>query len=368
MDFTPSLNAKGFFRFTGPPENWLTAIKYMTWGLEEKHRDRWKEIQPGDVFFIHSTGPQTSLFKNAQSGIIGIGVVGSNFSVKNNNLWIREIRENKNIWPLLIPFSEIYLFSELPNRDLWEAPNLENGTSIKNLIDLLLKNHIPLAQIRGFPQMGSFSSVSKEVAQRILYDKRSLFIYRNGEDTDNIITSKPTKLEKVKSASETLRYADTLNIFENIKKRVVKEASTQYIRDNELLARAETVHSTILENLIEIFRSKGYDTLSNRFVDLFAHNKERSFLFEVKSTESKNFRSQARKGLVQLFEYDYFEIRRFVKENNLNFKDKYKILVPSRTPKDNLYVGFINNLKTGVAVVENKSLKPVGRNFGFANL
>ena len=48
MDFTPSLNAKNFFRFTGPPENWLTAIKFMTWGLEEKYLSRWKEIQTGD--------------------------------------------------------------------------------------------------------------------------------------------------------------------------------------------------------------------------------------------------------------------------------------------------------------------------------
>lgn len=366
MDFTPSLNAKGFFRFTGPPENWLTAIKYMTWGLEEKLRSRWQEIQSGDIFFIHSTGPQTSLFKNAQSGIIGIGVVGSNFSIKNNYLWIREMREHKNIWPLLVPFSEIYLFSELPDRNTWEAPNLENGIYIKPLIDLLLKNYIPLAQIKGFPQMGSFSLVSREVAQQILYDKRPLFVYAGSEGVDNIITSKPTKLEKVKSASETLRYAGSLRIFENIKKRLVKEAPVQYMRDNELLARAEEVHSTILENLIAIFRGKGYETLSNKYVDLFAHNEERSFLFEVKSTERENFRRQARKGLIQLFEYDYFEIRKFIKENNLNFKDGYRILVPSRIPEDSKYVGFINSLKMGVAIVDDKSLKPVGKDFGFS--
>jgi len=367
MDFTPSLNAKGFFRFTGPPENWLTAIKYMTWGLEEKLKSRWQEIQPGDIFFIHSTGPQTSLFKNAQSGIIGIGVVGSNFSVKNNNLWIREIRENKNIWPLLIPFSEIYLFSELPNRNQWEAPNLENGTSIKNLINLLLKNYIPLAQIRGFPQMGSFSSVSKKVAEQILYDRRPLYVYRS-DAVSNILTSKPTKLEPVKSAAETLRYADTLKVFDRIKTRIVKEAPRQYIRDNELLARAEIVHSTILQNLIDIFRSKGYETRSNRFVDLFTYNENRSFLFEVKSTESKNFRSQARKGLIQLFEYDYFEIRKFTADHKFNFKDKYKILVPSKVPVDTRYVGFINDLKTGVAIVDEKSLKAVGSDLGFTKL
>ncbi len=367
MDFTPSLNAKGFFRFTGPPENWLTAIKFMTWGLEEKHRNRWAEIQPGDVFFIHSTGPSTSLFNNAKSGIIGIGVVGSNFSEKNNYLWIKEFKEKRNIWPLLVPFSEIYLFSELPPRESWDAPSEVNISKTRKLIEVLLKNYISLLNIKGFPQMGSFSSVSKEVSQKILYDRKPLYAYTN-DVIDNIIMPKPTKLERVKSAAETLRYADTLKIFKNIQVRLVKESPGQYIKDNELLARAEVVHSTILQNLIEIFRSKGYDTRSNKFVDLFAYNKEQSFLLEVKSTENKNFRSQARKGIVQLFENDYFDITKFVNENNLSFDQKYKILVPSQIPGDKKYVEFINYLKTGVAVIENKTIKPVGNDFGFSKI
>ncbi len=120
--------------------------------------------------------------------------------------------------------------------------------------------------------------------------------------------------------------------------------------------------------MIEIFRSKGYDTRSNKFVDLFAYNKEQSFLLEVKSTENKNFRSQARKGIVQLFENDYFDITKFVNENNLSFDQKYKILVPSQIPGDKKYVEFINYLKTGVAVIENKTIKPVGNDFGFSKI
>lgn len=367
IDFTPSLTAKGFFRFTGPPENWLTAIKFMTWGLEEKLRPRWEEIQPGDIFFIHSTGSQTSLFKNAKSGIIGLGVVGSNFSIKDNHLWIKEFRENRNIWPLLVPFSEIYLFSELPSRESWEAPSSANIQQITSLISQLLKNYIPLANIQGFPQMGSFSSVSKAVSEQILYDKKPLYIHAS-EIATSVRKAKPTRLEEIKSASETLRYAETLKIFDNIRKRMVRETPSQYTRDNELLARAEAVHSTILEELIEIFRSRGYETRSNKHVDLFAYNDKRSFLLEVKSTENKNFRSQARKGIIQLFEYDYFEIRKFVSENEFNFQDKYKILIPSQIPKDNNYVGFINDLKTGVAVVKDKFIKPVGVDFGFSKV
>ena len=120
MNFDKSLLKRNFFRFTGPPENWLTAIKFMTWGLEKKYESRWSEIQPGDVFFMHSTSTG-SKFKNAKSSIIGLGVIGSNFTIKDSYLWIKEYGEKTNIWPLLVPFSEIYLLSDLPNSDAQKA-------------------------------------------------------------------------------------------------------------------------------------------------------------------------------------------------------------------------------------------------------
>ncbi len=96
IDFGPALNKRQFFRFTGPPEHWLAAFKHMTWGLELDKKARWEKIQTGDIFFIHSTGSNSSVFPNAASGIIGIGVVGFNFSVKDNFLWHYEIKNNIN--------------------------------------------------------------------------------------------------------------------------------------------------------------------------------------------------------------------------------------------------------------------------------
>ncbi len=368
MDFTPSLYAKGFYRFTGPPENWLTAIKYMTWGLEAKYKDRWQEIQPGDIFAIHSTGK--SLYGNARSGIIGLGVVGDDFSIKDNFLWIHELKDKVNRWPLLVPFSEIYLFSEIPSPDTWQAPNENNISDTKHLIDLLLKNAIPLSRIKGFPQMGSFSSVSKDVAKQILSDNLPLYVYSNNHMPwkSSIINPKPTKLLRINDASETMRYADSLKVFNTIQARMINKTLSQYTKDNSLLAKAENIHSTILQELIQLFKSKGYDTRSNRFVDLYAYNDSRSFLFEVKSTENKNFRSQARKGVLQLFEYDYFDIAKFVQENNLQFDEKYKILAVSQEPKDKKYIEFINSLNVGVTVVEKEKLKPIGEDSGISKI
>lgn len=366
MDFSSALNTRQFFRFTGPPEHWLTAIKYMTWGLEQSHHSRWQKIQTGDIFFIHSTGQQASEFPNAASGIIGIGIVGFYPSIKDNPLWHFEIKHSVNKWPLLVPITEIYLFSEMPNPETWESPTPANDSRTVQLIDALVKDRVPISEIRGFPQMGSFSSVSEDVARQILFKKRPLYLYSGHSTRGSAFEEKPSDLIEVKNAAETLRHAASLRFVDEINNRIITRPYSLVKRDNEILAKAETVHYTIVQNLIDIFREKGYNTLSNEFVDLFAHDDKRSFLFEVKSTENKNFRVQARKGIVQLYEYDYFEINKFKKEKDINFKDEFRILVPSRIPKDEKYIKFINTLNLGVATVENKSLNVVGNDFGFS--
>lgn len=369
MDFNSALSAKKFYRFTGPPEHWLTALKYWTWGLEEKRRKDWEKIQTGDVFFIHSTANSSSAFSNASSGIIGIGVVGFDFSVKSNPLWHYEFKHNVNKWPLLVPLTEIYLFSELPDPVHWESPEPKNDIATQKLIDQLLKNKIPISSIKGFPQMGSFSSVRPEVAQQILFQKRPLYLY-SGHSYRGIIKNeeKPSDMVEVRNATETLRSAATLRFIDDIKKRLIIKPYSHVTRDNNILARAELSHYTILEELITIFRERGYATLSNKHVDLFAHNEKQSFLFEVKSTENRNFRTQMRKGIVQLLEYDFFEVNKFKTEKKVSFENQYNLIVPSLEPQDNSYIRFINSLDLGVAVVENKSIKPVGKDFGFSRI
>ena len=369
MDLNSVLKAKGFFRFTGPPEHWLTAVKFMTWGLEEKYLERWKEIESGDIFFIHSTGANSSAFPNAASGIIGLGIIGPDFSIKNSPLWYYEHEHKVNKWPLLVPLSEIYLFSELPSPDGWESPVPSNRTNTEKLINALLKNAIPLSRIYGFPQMGSFSKVSPGVTKQILFDKKPLFLY-SGESyqPDQVTVPRESRLREVKSSEETLRYADTLKVFASVKARIIKEPTSKYERDNDLLERAEVVHQTILQQLIALFRLKGYETLSSPHVHLFAHNDRKAFLFDAKSTENKNFRSQARKGLAQLLEYDYFEIGKFSQENKIYFQEKYRLIALSKEPKDEAYIKFLNSLTIGVTLPNENSLRPIGKDFGFSRI
>lgn len=360
MNFDKSLLSRNFFRFTGPPENWLTAIKFMTWGLEEKYRERWANIQPGDIFFMHST-LSGSKFKNTKSSIIGLGVVGSNFTVKDSYLWVEEFDKKENIWPLLVPFSEIYLFSDLPDSANWNSPSSENQDETQGLINSLLSNGVPLSSVNGFPQMGSFSSVSQNVVEQIFNNNSNLYLLESNQDIAK--ETRTTPFIEIKDASESLRYAETLQSFDTVTRRVVNKNKSTYTKDNELLARAEDSHANTLEELIKFFRSKNYETYQNRHVDLFAANGEQSFLVEVKSTENNNFKSQARKGIVQLFEYEYFEVDKFISDKNIT-KNNHKILVPSQRPVDNDYISFINYLDTDVGIIQNHLLEAVGKSIG----
>jgi len=369
IDFNSALNAKQFYRFTGPPEHWLTALKYWTWGLEESHRERWKKIQTGDVFFIHSTGAQTSAFRNASSGIIGIGVVGFDFSVKEKPLWHYEVKNKVNRWPLLVPLTEIYLFSDMSDPATWDSPEPQNDSKTHHLIDKLLANRIPISAIKGFPQMGSFSTVSFDVAKQILFQRRPLYLFSGHSFRGQIKNEeKPSDMDEVHNATETLRSAASLRFLDELNKRIIIKPYSHVVRNNDILARAELAHHTVLDQLITIFRKKGFATLSNKYVDLFAYNETRSFLFEVKSTENKNFRVQARKGIVQLYEYDYFEISKYKQEKQKSFKDEYRILVTSKEPHDSRYINFINSLDLGVGTVQNDQLRPVGKDFGFSKI
>jgi hypothetical protein len=295
--------------------------------------------------------------------------VGFDFSVKDNPIWHYEVKNNVNRWPLLIPLTEIYLFSEVSDPATWESPEPKNDARTIGLIDQLLKNRIPISDIKGFPQMGSFSSVSFDVANRILFQDRPLYLYSGHSLRGQIKNDdRPSDMNEVHNATETLRSAASLRFLEELNRRIITKPYSNVVRQNDILARAELTHHTILDELISIFRNKGYDTLSNKHVDLFAYNESKSFLFEVKSTDNRNFRVQARKGIAQLFEYNYFEINKFKKEKEISFSESYELLVTSREPQDPSYVKFINSLDLGVAVVKDRRLIAVGNDNGFSNI
>lgn len=341
---------RNFYRFTGPPENWLTAIKFMTWGLEEKYLERWKRIEVGDVFVMHSTS-KSDFAKNPGSKIVGLGVVGGNFVRKTDPLWIQEIRTKNSIWPLRVPFSEIYLFSELPSSDTWDAPGFAADDHVASLVQQLLQRAVPTAglvvdDVR-FPVMGSISGVKSSMADS-LFQKGELALHSEFYDVPTITSGVGDSLKKIDNVEASIRNAPTLKFLDGagVKVRTIGKPKSTFERDNVLLERAEEGHADILKQAIEFFKGHGFDTWSNQHVDLLAESGKSgaAYLVEVKSTVNNNFRRQARSAIGQLYEYEYFDVRRHYEVQGISPRI-HKALMISDNPGDADYSGLLSNLK-----------------------
>lgn len=363
-----SINSSGFakkqfYKFTGPPENWLTAINFMTWGLEEKYRERWERILPGDIFLMHSTSTNT-VVQNAKSAVIGFGVVGTNLREKDSPLWLQEIEGKINKWPLLVPFSEIYLFSPYFEGNIPIAPDFSNIPIVERICHEFLKPAVPLLRLAGFPQMGSFSTVSPEVVAQLFRLAGELHVIGSEEQSRANESYTPSPMLPMELVTDAVRYGTTLQTLDEVKRKTHASGKSTFTKDPTLLERADNAHQDTLQRLLDLFKSKGYETFFNKHVDLYASNGELAYLLEVKSNENKNFLPQARKGIVQLFEYEYFEVKKFNEASEKSPSKLYKNMTFSAEPNKTEYVDFVNSLDLGVTYFKDGLLAPVGKSYG----
>lgn len=363
MELSSQSDIKRIFRVTGTPENFLTALRFRIWGFNNK-KD-WEKQAPGDIIFFHSQSK--SVFKShPKSCVVGFGVVGNNFFIDETPLWIDEKTDGKS-YPFKFLFSEIYLFSEIPVNDDWDSTTLKKKDLTLSIIEKLIENGISLSDLSSFPHMGSYSGIKNEkTVQQLLKANRDLAYYVGDMEDDTV--TKTTSLTEFSNDKESLRYATSLSVFDDIKRKVMKGTSSTKKINFDLLAKAEQSHFDIVSSLRLFLLKKGYKVFFNNHVDLFAHNSTNSLLVEAKSIENRNFISQSRKGIVQLYEYNYFEVEKFKVEKELKSKNDYKVLATSKKPKDTEYIKFINSLGIQTTAVKDKQIISYGQSINFDKL
>lgn len=367
MDILTQSNIKAIKRVTGTPENFLTALRFMVWGFNKENKGHWEKLLPGDIIFFHSKGSDSKFIKSPRSSVIGFGVVGNNFYEDYNPLWIDEKLDNSRSYPYRFSFSEFYLFVSIPINDDWDSTSLNKFDNTRQIISKILDSTIPLSDLEGFPYMGSFSSINDSEIKRFLLNSTKKLAYYEGDQNSDIFT-KTTELKSINNEAEALRYGTTLTIFDNIKERILSESGTTYGRNIESLAKAEKSHYNIVSQLMLLFAKKGYQLFSNPHVDLFAYKNNYSVLVEAKSIENLNFKNQSRKGIIQLFEYNYFEVSKFKKDKNLSFSNEVSLLATSDEPKDVEYIKFINSLDIHTIAVKHAQIVGYGRSINIHNL
>lgn len=99
-----------------------------------------------------------------------------------------------------------------------------------------------------------------------------------------------------------------LTDYKTVQERAVRAgAMIQFMRDQAAHDRANAIHRSLINLVADRLRNTGSIPKSNRIVDLAAFAGNQSILFEMKSTNNVNFRSQIRDGLSQLYEYRYLQ-------------------------------------------------------------
>jgi hypothetical protein len=79
-----------------------------------------------------------------------------------------------------------------------------------------------------------------------------------------------------------------------------------YFKDQAKLERATNSHIALVNLASQRIRQKGGIPKSNQLIDL-AVRLDRDYIFEMKSSNDDNVRSQVRKGMSQLYEYRYLQ-------------------------------------------------------------
>ena len=368
-------DTKAIYRVTGTPENYLTALRSSTWGFRDNPRllSQWAKLQPGDVIFFHSSQSESRFLptKELSSRVVGFGVVGSHFFTGTTPLWIEEFEEGRVIYPHRFHFSEIYLFADIPVAGDWDSQSLAKQAPTADLLRRLLAAGIPLKELPNFPKMGSYSSIQDgPTKEALLAGTRGLYAYRTRAEEEDALPTRLTALEEVRGEKDLLRHTTGLTQFEDVGGRVLRIDDGHRQVDLRKLQRAETAHADILSLLYRRLRERGYECFKNNHIDLLAVQASagRSLLIEAKSNEGDNFRAQARKGIAQLFEYNYFEMERFKADRGLKLPQEHQVLAFSQAPRDADYLGFLNTLRIRTLVAQAETITPLGDLTDFAEL
>jgi hypothetical protein len=235
------------WRFTGNPENWITAVSISNWALNENNKSLWENhITPGDIILMHAT-KKSDFHPDAESSVIGIAFVGEGLYIKSDFWWVQEIRDKQNYWPYVVPLKEIYIFSDTSNLDINTPVDKKILNVVKDEIDILLNSALRIKDLEriakgidrsipGFPMNGSASGVNPIYEEIILNIKDDYYPINLSQDDVSLekrlnesVDDKLATLPKDKLMEDAKNYKQIGNAYvtKTIEKKIRKENQFQ---------------------------------------------------------------------------------------------------------------------------------------------
>lgn len=242
------------YRFTGPPENWLTGLQIKKWAVKQSKENIWRKLQPGDIALFHSTRSSRHSSK-ARSVIVGYAVIGEAKWIKDDLWWSDEIEESTNKWPLVFSLKEIYLFKPLRDLNLETPVHKQSDNELKQQIGILSNSGVLVSELdkrarlidpsaSNFPVNGSASGV-RSIHQDLLLKAIDTFYSIKGEDTNELESNLAEEIDsELKRDNVQKILKDAKDFKSNESGYVSKEGVFLVRRDNEVQKR----RVAILEN------------------------------------------------------------------------------------------------------------------------
>ncbi|MDG5762085.1 DUF3578 domain-containing protein [Natronococcus sp. A-GB1] len=135
------------YKFTAPPDYWLTVFEYTALSFQPADKDRWEQPDPGDVILFHSRqDPSWEDLSPRESALIGAGIIQDRTTKPNNKNWWYDEHEGGpkgNSFPYLLTFSRLFATGDLEKTDTTKQITDKDPETVDAELEALLTNSLP---------------------------------------------------------------------------------------------------------------------------------------------------------------------------------------------------------------------------------
>ena len=110
------------YKFTAPPDYWLTAYEYAAISFSESDSSHWEALEPGDVVVFHSRSlPDWDALDEQPNCILGAGIIRQKATISDHEPWgygEHPNSSNDETFPYVISFKNLYVTGDIGSIDL----------------------------------------------------------------------------------------------------------------------------------------------------------------------------------------------------------------------------------------------------------
>ncbi|WP_254522645.1 AAA family ATPase [Natrinema caseinilyticum] len=261
------------YKFTGPPNYWLTTVEYGSVSFEDRHENRWEELEAGDVALLHSRAePSNSGLDSMPYGLIGVGIIGETFEKDEPWWWDEHQAGDGRTFEMVASFDRLFLTGDVDAIDTSRGITEKEPSEIGRELGALTANRLPIetaneicADTSGteFPAQGMFARFRTD-DDEIDHDRPLALLEAMADDLTEVATINPHETYDGSLSQEIL---DGLHFPNDQGGRILEQISTAIRSGKHVLLTGPpgTGKTEIAERICEHLATESHPYLYSGF-------------------------------------------------------------------------------------------------------